>query len=145
MSILATVIGLALALLPLVIGYVARSKGRSALTWSLLSLVLTPFGSLILLLMLPERDLGTSGELGGGSPKLGTLSASFTDIVFGDGAEEARHAELDQELAAEARVARVDQLIAERLNALRASPEPSMAPIGVTAAGAARPTFGKRR
>lgn len=46
MSTLATVIGLALALLPFVIGYVARSKGRSALTWSLLSVVLTPFGSL---------------------------------------------------------------------------------------------------
>ncbi len=143
MSILATVIGLALALLPLVIGHVARSKGRSALTWSLLSLVLTPFGSLILLLMLPERDLGMSGELGGGSAKLGMLSGSFTNIVLGDGAEEARHAELDQELAAEARVARVDQLIAERLNALKAAPEPSTAPIGVTAG--ARPTFGKRR
>jgi hypothetical protein len=139
MSTLATVIGLALALLPFVIGYVARSKGRSALTWSLLSVVLTPFGSLILLLTLPERD----GGVAEGGNSLGMLSGSFTKIALGDRTEAARHAELDEKLAAEARDARVDQLIAERLKALKAPPALNAAPTGMAAA--TRSTFGKRR
>lgn len=143
MSILATVIGLALALLPFVIGYVARSKGRSALTWNLISVVLTPFGSLILLLILPEPDRGTTGEPDGRSPMLGALPGTFAKLAFGDRAEAPRHAELDDKLATEARDARIDQLIAERLHALESAPAPSTAAASVTAG--ARPTFGKRR
>jgi hypothetical protein len=139
MSALATVIGSFLVVLPFVNGYVARSKGRSALAWSLLSLVLTPFGSLILLLMLPERDLGLTDEPSSWSAKPGTLSVSFARIAFGD---QAGASELDQNLAAEARDARVDQLIAERLNALKATPALNTAPTGATTN--ARPTFGKR-
>jgi hypothetical protein len=140
MSTLATIIGLFLALLPFAISYVARSKGRSALAWGLLSLVLTPFGSLILLLILPEQDQGAVGESGRGSTKLAALPGTFAKLAFGDGAEPS---ELDQKLAAEVRDARVDQLIAERLNALKTAPPLNMAPTGATVS--ARPTFGKRR
>ncbi len=140
MSALATVIGSFPVVLPFVIGYVARSKGRSALAWSLLSLVLTPFGSLILLLMLPERDRGLTDEPSSWSAKLGTLSGTFAKIAFSD---QAGASELDETLAAEARDARVDRLIAERLNALKATPALNTAPTGATTS--ARPTFGKRR
>jgi hypothetical protein len=143
MGVLATVIGLFLALLPIVIGAVARSKGRSAFTWGLLSLILTPFGSLTLLLILPEQDRNVASEAGSGIAKLGTLSGAFAKIALGDGAEAARHAELDQKFAAEARGARVDQLIAEQLDALKAAQTPNSAPTGMT--GSSRPSFGKRR
>ena len=140
MSNLATVIGLFLALLPFAISYVARSKGRSALAWGLLSVVLTPFGSLILLLILPEQDQGAAGESARRSTKLATLPGTFAKLAFGDQAEPS---ELDERLAAEARDARVDQLIAERLNALKAAPALNTAPTGAVAG--ARQTFGKRR
>jgi hypothetical protein len=133
MSTLATVIGLFLALLPFAISYVARSKGRSALAWGLLSVVLTPFGSLVLLLILPEQDQGAPGR---GRTGLVALPGSFAKLAFGDRAEPS---ELDERLTAEARDARVDQLIAERLNALKTAPALNTAPTG------ARPTFGKRR
>jgi hypothetical protein len=139
MSILAAVIGFALALLPLVIGYVARSKGRSALAWGLLSIVLTPFGSLAVLLMLPERD-GSASEAGIGRAKLDMLSDVLAKIGFGS---EPKTTQLAEQDPAEARMARVDQLIAERLNAIKATPTPGSAPAGVAAG--LRPTFGKRR
>lgn len=142
MSILETVIGAFLVLLPFVISAIARSKGRSPLAWGLLSVMLTPFGSLTLLLMLPERDRGAAGEPDGGSV-LGTLPGTFAKIAFGDRPAAARHAELDDQLVTEVRDARVDQLIAERLQALKAAPALNSAPTGATAA--TRPTFGKRR
>lgn len=142
MSILETVIGALLVLLPFVISAIARRKGRSPLAWGLLSVMLTPFGSLTLLLMLPERDRGTAGEPNGRS-MLGTLPGTFARIAFGDREEAARHAELDDKLATEARDARVDHLIAERLHALKAAPALTPAPSGATAG--TRPTFGKRR
>ena len=140
MNTLATVIGLFVVVQPFLIRAVARSKGRSALTWGLLSVVLTPFGSLLLLLILPEQDQGAAGESGRGSTMLAAVPGSFAKIAFGDQAEPS---ELDQRLAAEARDARVDQLIAERLNALKTAPALNTAPTGATAS--ARPTFGKRR
>jgi hypothetical protein len=143
MSILETVIGAFLVLLPFVTSAVARSKGRSPLIWGLLSVVLTPFGSLILLLMLPEPDHSTAGEPNSGSAMLGMLPGTFAKIAFGDRAEAARHEDLDDRLATEARDARVDRLIAERLHALTAAPTLNTEPTGV--ASAARPTFGKRR
>lgn len=143
MKTLATVIGAFLVLLPFVISAVARSKGRSPLAWGLLSVVLTPFGSLILLLMLPEPDRGTADGANKRSAAPGTLPGAFAKIAFGDRAEAARHAELDDKLAAEARDARVDQLIAERLSALKAAPALNTVPTGMTAA--IKPTFGKRR
>src|ERR1700748_2738236 len=112
MSNLATVIGLFLALLPFAIGYVARSKGRSALAWGVLSIVLTPFGSLILLLMLPERDRAIAGASGIGRAKLDMLSDAFAKVGFGDGPKAAQPDDQDPQLSAEARMARVDQLIA---------------------------------
>jgi len=143
MSILETVIGAFLVLLPFVTSAVARSKGRSPLIWGLLSVVLTPFGSLLLLLMLPEPDNAAAGEPNSGSATLAMLPGTFAKIALGDRAEAARHAELDDRLAAEARDARVDQLIAERLHALKTAPTLNAAATGV--ASAARPTFGKRR
>ena len=140
MSTLATVIGLFLALLPFAISYVARSKGRSALAWGLLSVVLTPFGSLILLLILPEQDQGAAGESGRGSVRLAALPGTFAKLALGDQAEPS---ELDERLAAEARDARVDQLIAERLKALKTAPALNPAP--TSASAGARLTFGKRR
>jgi len=142
MSTLETVIGAFLVLLPFVISAIARSKGRSPFIWGLLSLVLTPLGSLTLLLMLPEPDRGVAGEPNRRSAALGTLPGTFAKIAFGDRVEAARHAELDDKLATEARDARVDQLIAERLHALKAAPAPNTAPIGMTAG--IKPTFGKR-
>jgi hypothetical protein len=143
MSTLETVIGALLVLLPFVISAIARRKGRSPFIWGSLSLVLTPFGSLILLLMLPEPDRGAAGEANRRSTTLGTLPGTFARIALGDQAEAARHAELDDKLATEARDARVDQLIAERLNALKAAPGLNTVPTGVAAA--IKPTFGKRR
>lgn len=143
MSILETAIGAFLVLLPFVISAVARSKGRSPLTWGLLSLLLTPFGSLTLLLMLPEPDPDAAGEANRRSTTLGTLPGTFARVALGDRTEAARHAELDDKLAAEARDARVDRLIAERLHALKAAPAPNAAPARMTAA--IRPSFGKRR
>jgi hypothetical protein len=143
MSILETVIGAFLVLLPFVTSAVARSKGRSPLIWGLLSVILTPFGSLILLLMLPEPDNAAAGQPNSGSAMLGMLPGTFARIAFGDRAQAVRHAELDDRLATEARDARVDQLIAERLHALKAAPTLNTAPSGVAAAD--RPTFGKRR
>jgi hypothetical protein len=143
MRILEILIGSFLALLPLVIGVVARSKGRSSLVWGLLSVVLTPFGSLTLLLMLPEPDPGAAREPDSRSAKSGTLPGAFARIAFGDRAAAARHAELDEKLATETRDARVDRLIAERLSALNAAPALDTAPTSATAG--ARPTFGKRR
>jgi hypothetical protein len=143
MSTLETVVGAFLVLLPLVISAIARSKGRSPLTWGLLSLVLTPFGSLTLLLMLPEQDRGTADEPNSRSAVLGMLPGTFAKIAFGDRVGAARHAELDDQLSTEARDARIDQLIAERLDALKAAPALSTAPTGATAG--IRPTFGKRR
>jgi hypothetical protein len=143
MSMLETVIGAVFVLLPFVTSAVARSKRRSPLIWGLLSLVLTPFGSLILLLMLPEGDRGTASTPNSGSTALVMLPGTFAKIAFGDGAEAARQAELDDELAAESRDARVDRLIAERLNALKAVPEMNAVPTG--APSGARPVFGKRR
>jgi hypothetical protein len=133
MSTLATVIGLFLMVQPFLIRAVARSKGRSALAWGLLSVVLTPFGSLLLLLIMPERDRAVTNSSPG-------MSATFARLALGDHAESS---ELDKDLAAETRDARVDQLIAERLNALKTAPALSTAPAGPTAN--VRPTFGKRR
>src|ERR1700748_1837964 len=138
MSALATVIGSFLAVLPLVNGYVARSKGRSHLGSSLVSLVLTPFGSLILLLMLPDR--GLTDQPSGWSVRPSTLPGSFARIAFGD---QAGASELGENLAGGGRDARVDQLIAERLNALKAAPALNTVPTGATTS--ARPAFGKRR
>jgi hypothetical protein len=143
MSVLETVIGACLVLLPFVTSAVARSKGRSPLVWGLLSVVLTPFGGLALLLVLPERDNAMAGQPNSRSAMLGMLPGTFAKIAFGDQAEAARHAELDDKFAAEARDARVDQLIAERLDALKTATTLNTAPTGVAAA--ARPTFGKRR
>lgn len=142
MSILETAIGAFLVLLPFAISAVARSKGRSPLTWGLLSLVLTPFGSLTLLLMLPEPDRGAAGEPNKRCAVLGALPGTFAKIAFGDRVEMARHAELDDKLASEARDARADQLIAVRLSALKAAPALNTAPTGMTAG--IKPTFGKR-
>jgi hypothetical protein len=143
MGILETLIGLFLALLPFVIGTVARSRGRSPFTWGFLSVVLTPFGALTLLLILPEQDRGAADGSGGVVAKLTMLPGAFGKIAFGDQAEVARHAGLDEKLAAETREARVDQLIAERLTALRAAPVLNTVPTSATAT--VRPTFGKRR
>lgn len=74
---------------------------------------------------------------------LGMLPGTFAKIAFGDRAEAARHVELDDRLATEARDARVDRLIAERLHSLKAAPTLNAEPTGVAAA--VRPTFGKRR
>ncbi len=143
MGILETLIGLFLAALPFVIGAVARSKGRSSLTWGFLSIVLTPLGALILLLMLPEQDRGVAVGFGGVVARTAMLPGTFARVALGDRAEAGRHAELDEKLAAETRDARADQLIAERLKALKAAPVASTIP--TSAIAGVGPTFGKRR
>ena len=142
MSILETAIGAFLVLLPFVTSAIARSKGRSPLAWVLLSLVLTPFGSFLLLLILPGQDRGTADPNRRGGV-LGTLPGAFISIALGDQAEAARNAKLDDRLGSEARDARVDQLIAQRLQALQAPPALINAPTAVTFS--IKPTFGKRR
>jgi hypothetical protein len=132
-----------LLLLPVLIGAMARSKGRSFIVWFFLSFIITPIGGLILLLILPTRDRGPMSKL---TNVLDSSSAKLSKKADGiktqRKADAARIAELDAKIEAEARNGRVERLIAERLCEVSNGPAPSLA--GPSAVSDGPPVFGKR-
>ncbi len=128
-------------LFPILIGALARSRGRSFLVWSMLSFATTPIGGLTLLLTLLMRERGGLSKwpamLGGWPEKLDANKAQRES-------EAARMAEPDARIEADSYDERVDRLIAERLSELAKAPVPSVAGLGPSSP-AGPPVFGKRR
>jgi hypothetical protein len=132
-------------LFPVLVGVLARSRGKSFLRWFMLSVGITPVGGLILLLILLTRRRGGIAQPttapDGWSDK---LNKKHREINVQRKAEAARMAELDEQRLSEAHDERVERLIAERLRELANPPVPSMARPGPSSA-AAPLVFGKRR
>lgn len=124
-------------LFPVLVGALARSRGKSFVRWFVLSVGITPIGGLIVLLILMTRERGAPD---GWWNKLKNSSEKRVQRK----AEAARMAELDDQLGAEARDERVERLIAERMRELANAPVPGMASFGPSPA-AGPPVFGKRR
>ncbi|SDT44141.1 hypothetical protein [Bradyrhizobium canariense] len=128
-------IALLFLLFPVLVGALARSRGRSFVRWFILSVGITPIGGLILLLILMTRERRSIAD---------KLNKNGSGITGQRKAEAARGTELDEQLRAEARDKRVERLIAERMRELANAPVPSMAsPSPSSTAGP--PVFGKRR
>jgi hypothetical protein len=117
------VIPLLFLLFPVLVGALARSRGKSFLRWFVLSIGITPIGGLILLLVLLTRR---------------------REAIAQRKVEAGSVAELDVQPHSKAHDERVERLIAERLRELANPPVPSMANAGPSSA-AAPPVFGKRR
>jgi hypothetical protein len=131
-------------LFPVLVGALARSRGKSFLRWFMLSIGITPIGGLILLLVLLTRRRGAIAQPTATPDGWSNKLNKDNEINGLRKAEAAHTAELDAQPLSEAHDERVERLIAERLRELANTPVPSVASPGLSSA-APPLVFGKRR
>lgn len=135
-----------LLLLPILVGSWARDRGRSFLSWFLLSLIITPIIAVIVLIILPKKERSLvaklTSTLDGWSA---TLNRKSVALRAENRAKAQRTSELDARIKAEADVARADLLIAQRAHELAVAG--STLPFGNSGHSTSNgpPVFGKRR
>jgi hypothetical protein len=132
------VIPLLFLLFPVLVGALARSRGKSFVRWFVLSIGITPIGGLILLLVLLTRRRGVIAQ------PTATPDRWSNEINAQRKVEGGSATDLDAHRLSRAHDERVERLIAERLREVANPPAPSMASASPSSA-AAPPVFGKRR